>query len=180
MDPRPSPPPPFPSEDRTPIRARPLPPELLDYLLPLCPSSLLSAQNHAGSTALHWAALNAHIAAARALVEYPDGPGVGLIEVKNAAGRSPLGEAEAAGWDEGAKWMVEVMRLDDNEKDDEDGGGGDDVSGSDGGAHAETEGRGAEVREQPANRDQDADGRVARASPIAVEEPSVDGSSPQL
>jgi hypothetical protein len=182
VDPRPSPP--FPSEDRTPIRARPLlPPELLDYLLPLCPPSLLSAQNHAGSTALHWAALNAHIAAARALVEYPDGPGVSLIEVKNAAGRSPLGEAEAAGWDEGAKWMVEVMRLDDNDKHDDGGGGGDDASGSDGRARAETEGRGAEVREQPADRvtgrDQDADGRVARASPIAVEEPSVDGSSPQ-
>lgn len=66
--------------------------------------------------------------------------------------------------------MVEVMRLDDNDKDDDDGGGGDDASGSDGAARAE-------VREQPADmvsgRDQDADGRVARASPIAVEEPSV-------
>src|SRR6266704_1659767 len=70
-------------------------------LLPHCPPTFLSAQNHAGSTALHWATLNAHLAAARALVEYPDGPGVSLIDVKNAAGRSPLGEAEAAGWDEG-------------------------------------------------------------------------------
>lgn len=35
-----------------------------------------------------------------------------LIDIKNAAGRTPLGEAEQAGWDEGAKWMVEVMRLD--------------------------------------------------------------------
>lgn len=47
----------------------------------------------------------------RRLVECPGGPGVDLIDIKNAAGRSPLGEAEAAGWDEGAKWMVEVMRL---------------------------------------------------------------------
>jgi len=163
---------PFPPEDRTPIRARPPPLELLDYLLPLCPPSLLSAQNHAGSTALHWAALNAHIAAARALVEYPDGPGVSLIDVKNAAGRSPLGEAEAAGWDEGAKWMVEVMRLDDNGNDDG-AAGRDDVGDSR-----------AEVGEEPADmvidHDQDADGRVALAPPIAVEEPSVDGSSPQL
>lgn len=79
--------------------------------------------------------------------------------------------------------MVEVMRLDDKDKDDDDGGGGDDASGADGGPRAETEGRGAEVREQPADRvtgrDQDADGRVARASPVAVEESSVEGRSPQ-
>jgi hypothetical protein len=87
--------------------------ELLDVLLPVVPSSLLSAQNRAGSTALHWAALNAQLGAARALVGFPGGPGPDLIDIKNAAGRSPLGEAEAAGWDEGAKWMVEEMRLDD-------------------------------------------------------------------
>ncbi|KAI9453606.1 ankyrin [Lactarius psammicola] len=87
--------------------------ELLDVLLPLVPPSLLSAQNNAGSTALHWAALNAQLGTARALVGFPGGPGADLIDIKNAAGRSPLGEAEAAGWDEGAKWMVEVMRLDD-------------------------------------------------------------------
>jgi hypothetical protein len=84
---------------------------LLDILLPVVPSSLLSASNRAGSTALHWAALNAQLAAARRLVEFPGGPGIDLIDIKNAAGRSPLGEAEAVGWDEGAKWMVEVMRM---------------------------------------------------------------------
>jgi hypothetical protein len=86
-------------------------------------------------------------------VEYPDGPGVGLIDVKNAAGRSPLGEAEAVGWDEGAKWMVEVMRLDDNkDKDKDGGGGGDDIGDSDGVGHATTEDdRGAEVEMQPAD-----------------------------
>jgi hypothetical protein len=35
-----------------------------------------------------------------------------LIEIKNIAGRSPLGEAELAGWEEGAKWFVQVMNLD--------------------------------------------------------------------
>ena len=79
--------------------------------------------------------------------------------------------------------MVEVMRLDDNDNDNGDGAGGDDVGDSDGGAHAETEGRSAEVGKQPADmvmgHDQDADGRVALAPPIAAEEPSVDGTSPQ-
>ena|SRR6267154_4741602 len=80
-------------------------------LLPVVPPSLLTTSNRAGSTALHWAALNAQLAAACRLVEFPGGPGIDLIDIKNAAGRSPLAEAEAAGWDEGAKWMIEVMRL---------------------------------------------------------------------
>jgi len=46
------------------------------------------------------------------LVQYPSGPGRDLIEIKNIAGRSPLGEAELAGWEEGAKWFVQVMKLD--------------------------------------------------------------------
>jgi len=79
--------------------------------------------------------------------------------------------------------MVEVMRLDDNDNDNGDGAGRDDVGDSDGGARTETEGRGAEVGKQPADmvmgHDQDADGRVALAPPIAVEERSVVGTSPQ-
>jgi uncharacterized protein len=86
--------------------------ELLDILLPIVSSSLLSVQNHAGSTALHWAAVNSQLATARALVNFQGGLGIDLIDIKNAAGRSSLAEAEAAGWDEGAKWMVQVMRLD--------------------------------------------------------------------
>lgn len=38
--------------------------------------------------------------------------GVQLIDVRNAAGRTPLGEAELAGWEEGAQWLVQVMNLD--------------------------------------------------------------------
>jgi ankyrin repeat protein len=138
---------PPPRENHTPIRAR----ELLELLLPLSPPILLSTQNNAGSTALHWAALNAQLATARALVTFPDGPGARLIDVKNAAGRSPLGEAEAAGWDEGAKWMVEVMRLDDD----------------DGGARGAVEEDDKELSEQRAG------GRVARTPSTAVEEPEV-------
>jgi len=55
------------------------------------------------------------------LVKLPGGPGIDLIDIKNEAGRSPLGEAEMAGWQEGAKWLVEVMKLDTNEIKEEDG-----------------------------------------------------------
>lgn len=55
------------------------------------------------------------------LVELPGGPGIDLIDMKNEAGRSPLGEAEMAGWQEGAKWLVEVMKLDTDEIKEEDG-----------------------------------------------------------
>lgn len=83
----------------------------MSYLLPLVPSSLLAAQNNSGSTPLHWAALNAHLDIAQKLVRH-DGPGRDLIDIKTKAGLSPLGEAELAGWEEGAKWFVEVMNLD--------------------------------------------------------------------
>jgi hypothetical protein len=66
--------------------------------------------------------------------------------------------------------MVEVMTLDDKDNDKDDGGY------SDGVAHAETEDRSAELGMQPADMvtdlDQDADSRIARVSPTAVEEPS--------
>ena len=88
------------------------PAELLDFLLPLVPSQFLATQNHAGSTALHWAALNEQLEVARKLVLHPNSPGRDLIGIKNHTGRSPLGEAEVAGWDEGAKWFVETMILD--------------------------------------------------------------------
>ena len=57
--------------------------------------------------------MNSHLEVAKALIEFPKGPGIDLIDLKNAAGRSPLGEAEMAGWDEGAKFFVSMMRLDD-------------------------------------------------------------------
>ena len=81
-------------------------------MLSLLPPEIISAQNLSGSTPLHWAALNSHLDIAQQLVQYPSGPGRNLIEIKNIAGRSPLGEAELAGWEEGAKWFVQVMHLD--------------------------------------------------------------------
>ena len=82
---------------------------------------LLSVQNNAQSTVLHWAAINQHLHIMQKLVELPGGPGVDLIDIKNEAGRSPLGEAEMAGWQEGAKWLVGVMKLDTDEVKEEDG-----------------------------------------------------------
>ncbi|KAG6877594.1 hypothetical protein C0992_009640 [Termitomyces sp. T32_za158] len=86
--------------------------DVLEYILPLVPSSLLAAQNSAQSTPLHWAALNKHLAVVQKLVEYPGGPGIDLIDIKNKAGHTPLGEAELAEWDEGATWLVRMMKLD--------------------------------------------------------------------
>lgn len=94
--------------------------DCLEYLLTTTSPSLLSAQNEAKSTALHWAALNSHLEIAQKLVKHPQGPGVDLIDIKNSAGRSPLGEAENVGWEEGAKWFVEVMNLDEGSKEEED------------------------------------------------------------
>lgn len=73
---------------------------------------MLATQNNSGSTPLHWAALNSQLEVAQKLVQHPDGPGRDLIDIKNKAGLSPLGEAEFAGWEEGAKWFVEMMNLD--------------------------------------------------------------------
>jgi len=87
------------------------PVELLDFILPLVPSRFLAVQNRAGATALHWATLNVQLEVARKLVLHPNGPGRDLIDIKNNIGRSPLGEAEVAGWDEGAKLFVELMIL---------------------------------------------------------------------
>jgi uncharacterized protein len=96
---------------------------LLEYLLPLLPPSLLAAQNNAKSTALHWASVNCHLPIVQKLVEYKEGPGVDLIDIKNAAGRSPLAEAEFNGWDEGAVWLVKMMNIDTTTKEEETSGG---------------------------------------------------------
>ncbi|KAH7883363.1 hypothetical protein F5I97DRAFT_233626 [Phlebopus sp. FC_14] len=86
--------------------------DVLECLLPLVSPSLLSKQNSSGSTPLHWAALNKHFNIAQKIVQFPKGPGIDLIDIKNTAGRSPLGEAEMAEWEDGAKWFVQVMKID--------------------------------------------------------------------
>jgi hypothetical protein len=86
--------------------------DVLKYVLPNINPSLLQVENTTGrSTPLHWAAVNAHLAVAQTLISHPTGPGPLLIDAHNAAGLSPLGEAELAGADEVAKWLVEVMNI---------------------------------------------------------------------
>ena len=96
------------------------PVDVLAYLLPLVSPDLIVHRNHAGSTPLHWAAVNRHLDVVQTLVGFPTGPGVDMIDIKNDAGRSPLGEAELAGWDEVAQWFVQVMNLGEVKEDVED------------------------------------------------------------
>ncbi|KAL5482987.1 YAR1 [Sanghuangporus weigelae] len=96
--------------------------EILAYLLSLSqiPVSLLTSANDAGNTPLHWACLNGHLECVKRLVTYKPDPiraeesvtlGPALVLVRNSAGQTPLGEAERAGWEEGARWLVSVMDL---------------------------------------------------------------------
>ncbi|CAE7221894.1 unnamed protein product [Rhizoctonia solani] len=85
--------------------------DILTYLLPLLPSSLLAQANNSKSTPLHWAATNKHLP----IVQKLAGAQPKLIDVKNGAGRTPLGEAEFVEWDEGAQWMVGAMDLNEDE-----------------------------------------------------------------
>ncbi|KAL5512464.1 hypothetical protein ACEPAG_3117 [Sanghuangporus baumii] len=96
--------------------------EILAYLLSLShlPISFLTSANDAGNTALHWACLNGHLECVKRLVTYKPDPnrveesavlGPALVLVRNHAGQTPLSEAERAGWEEGARWLVSVMDL---------------------------------------------------------------------
>ncbi|KAF8608394.1 hypothetical protein BDV93DRAFT_519439 [Ceratobasidium sp. AG-I] len=85
--------------------------DILSYILPILPSTLLPTQNASKSTALHWAATNKHLSVVQKLATAQPS----LIDIKNAAGRTPLGEAELSEWDEGAQWMVGAMIVDDGD-----------------------------------------------------------------
>lgn len=83
--------------------------------MPNISPSLLAVGNSHGSTPLHWASLNAHLPLAQAIVLFPQGPGVSLIDIKNKRGYSALTEAELSGVegkDDVARWLVKVMRVD--------------------------------------------------------------------
>lgn len=85
--------------------------DVLEYLLTIVPPDLLSVSNNLRSTPLHWATTNKHLETVQRIVQFPSGPGIALIDQKNMAGLTAVGEAEMEGWDEGAKWLVSVMRL---------------------------------------------------------------------
>lgn len=103
--------------------------DIVEYLLPLLPTSLSATQNASQSTPLHWATVNKHLSTIKLLVEPPSPPPpsaatntnqstqkasikrTDLIDIKNAAGRTALGEAELAEWVEGAAYLVSVMNI---------------------------------------------------------------------
>ncbi|KAL7414938.1 ankyrin repeat-containing domain protein [Mrakia frigida] len=87
--------------------------DVLTYLLPLLPPSLFSTPNPSGSTPLHWASLNGHLPIVKALVLHPLSPGDSLIDIKNNAGRTAVGEAEMMERLEVASWLVGRMLLED-------------------------------------------------------------------
>ena len=153
----------------TPPRA---PTDVLTYLLPLLPSPhpALLAQNAAGSTPLHWAALNAHLPALQALVRFPRGPGPALVDARDGAGRSALAHAEEGGWEEGARWLVGVMRIEGDGVGEGEGADGEGEGGGGGGGEGEGEGGEGEDGEDGLEGQEieveieDADGGIARLS----------------
>ena len=85
--------------------------EILTYLLHPTPLAtappntlLLNAQNMAGNTPLHWAALNGHLEAVKLLVNA--GADMGM---KNQAGKDALAEAELGEKEEVGLWLMGKM-----------------------------------------------------------------------
>ena len=70
------------------------------------PADLVLAGNSAGNTSLHWACLNGHVSAAKAL--HAAGADVTAL---NEAGRDALQEAEGAGRIEVAEWLMGLKRV---------------------------------------------------------------------
>ena len=66
--------------------------------------ALINRANSNGNTALHWAALNGHLEAAKALVSAGAD-----ARVKNSAGRDAAVEAEHSGKDEVANYLLSTM-----------------------------------------------------------------------
>ncbi|KAG8862570.1 hypothetical protein FRB96_001127 [Tulasnella sp. 330] len=85
--------------------------EVLDYLLTIVPPETLSVTNNLRSTPLHWATTNKHLGTVQRLVRFSPGPGAALIDQRNLAGLTAVGEAEMVEWEEGAKWLVSMMPL---------------------------------------------------------------------
>lgn len=87
-----------------------LPPEILTHLIttlsnptPQNPTqlSLINAQNEAGNTPLHWAALNGHLECVKALIDNGADP-----TVTNRAGHDPVYEAEVNDRREVVEWVL--------------------------------------------------------------------------
>ena len=87
------------------------PTEILEFLLSRIENedarlSLLSAQNSAGNTPLHWAALNGHLTSVQCLVEKGADP-----YLQNKAGHDAVYEAERNDRREAVEWMLKEGGL---------------------------------------------------------------------
>ncbi|KAG5219688.1 cytoplasmic protein [Salix suchowensis] len=109
-----------------------------------------------------WAALNAHLDIVQALVKYERGPGIDLIDIKNAAGRTPLGEQNSQAGMRGA-WLVKMMNLD--------AGDGENKEGED-----QRLGSGGYAAQDIEVEIQDADGKIARMTIGAIKVVSIHGA----
>ncbi|EJT96996.1 hypothetical protein DACRYDRAFT_59950 [Dacryopinax primogenitus] len=85
--------------------------DVLSYLLPLMPPSLLTTPNTSLSLPVHWAALNRHLPILAILVSDTRIDGAHLIALPNGSGKSSLTVAEEEGWDEGASWLADKIEL---------------------------------------------------------------------
>jgi ankyrin repeat protein len=63
--------------------------------------AIINAQNEAGNTALHWAALNGHLEAVKVLLEHGGDP-----TVTNARGHDAVYEAELNDKNEVVEWVL--------------------------------------------------------------------------
>ena len=75
------------------------------------PKALIAVANNSKSTPLHWATVNKHLEILKLLLEAPDGPGPILIEQKDLAGMTAIGEAEQEEWQEGAQYLISMMSI---------------------------------------------------------------------
>lgn len=85
--------------------------EILEFVLSQIPNddariSLLSTQNSAGNTPLHWAALNGHLTSVQCLVEKGADP-----YLQNKAGHDCVYEAERNDRREAVEWMLKEGGL---------------------------------------------------------------------
>jgi ankyrin repeat protein len=78
---------------------------------PATKTEVLSRKNEAGNTALHWASVNGHVEAVKALID-----GGVDVWVKNAAGHLPVFEAERAEKDEVVATLLIAGGKEDEEK----------------------------------------------------------------
>ncbi|GJJ76917.1 uncharacterized protein EMPS_09276 [Entomortierella parvispora] len=95
--------------------------DVVEYLISVIPAEAVNTQNEQGNTALHWASANGHLKVVEALVS----KGKADYKLKNAAGHTPIIEAESQQREQVVAWLLintepdEELQDDDDEDEDE-------------------------------------------------------------